>query len=358
MSIARRAAALGAVLTGALAGPASADTFCVATSDCPGGVEVPGLATALLSAEANPGADTIRLGNATFIGPYSYAAPDPLVIEGSEHSALRSNGEGQTVLGLDGPAVVSNVQVRLEHDHTTGLELDGTAVAEGVEVGHLLGPAAELTGVLMGTGTLADSHVTVPASGLSTGVTTTGGLVVIRDSVIEGSRGIWGPFNPFSSSVRRVHVRASSGIGIQRGTVAIEDALVEHNGTGDGGGIAAFGTSHPTHVTVRQSTVVGAGPAALAGVAAISNLEAATVDLRDSIVTAGSARCSARRPAATPTSPSRTRTSPPRRSTRRWAERAPSPPSTSSRERPASRPATGWRRVRPSSTLAPRRRTG
>jgi hypothetical protein len=137
----------------------------------------------------------------------------------------------------------------------------------------------------MGTGTLADSHVTVPASGLSTGVTTTGGLVVIRDSVIEGSRGIWGPFNPFSSSVRRVHVRASSGIGIQRGTVAIEDALVEHNGTGDGGGIAAFGTSHPTLVTVRHSTVVGAGPAALAGVAAISNLEAATVDLRDSIVT-------------------------------------------------------------------------
>lgn len=277
-----------------LAAPASAATFCVQKLSCPGTFEN-NLSEALSDAAGNGERDRIELGAYIDTIPAVDQAGSPVDIVGSGDSSVLQGGGGNVArLKIQDPtSTVSNLQVRLNADSSTGIEMD--AVVRDVSVTADPPAAQNLVGVLMnGTSTLDGVGVFLPTTPnmTTTGVRTEGlGVKTIDNVTAEGENGIvaanGAPFGPNNNTiVRAAFVRASSGIVANQSQVLVDDALLETASTG----LLAFASTGSVALRARHVTVMQTGTATnTSGVESLdfdgSGPLTATTDVSNSIIT-------------------------------------------------------------------------
>jgi hypothetical protein len=282
----------GVLTTLCLATPASAATFCV-QKIC-GGTFENSLSEALSDAAANGERDRIELGAYIDTIPAVDQAGSAVDIVGSGDSSVLQGGGGNVArLKIRDPtSTVSNLQVRLNADSSTGIETNG--VIRNVNV--TADPPADqtLVGVLMtGTSTLDGAGIFLPTTPNmdTTGVRTEGvGVKTLNNVAAEGETGILvfntPPFGPNNNTiVRAAFVRASSGINANQSQVLVDDALVEAASRG----LTAFTDTGSAALRARHVTVVGSGSANSTGISSAdvdgTGPLTSTVDVSDSIVT-------------------------------------------------------------------------
>ncbi|HEY0632001.1 MAG TPA: hypothetical protein VGC98_08090, partial [Thermoleophilaceae bacterium] len=263
----RTAPGLAAVVltTVCLATPASAATFCVQKISCPGTFEN-NLSQALSDASGNGERDRIELGAYIDTIPAVDEAGNPVDIVGSGDSSVLQGGGGNVArLKIKDPtSTVSNLEVRLNADHSTGIETN--AVVRDVSVTADPPAAQALVGVLMnGTSTLDGVRVFLPTTPNmdTTGIRTEGtGVKTMNEVSAEGEYGIWAanlpPFGPTTNTiVRAAFVRANVGIQANQSQVFVDDSLVEAQATG----LSALAPTASAALRARHVTVVQAGVA-------------------------------------------------------------------------------------------------
>jgi hypothetical protein len=166
-------------------------------------------------------------------------------------------------------STVSHLQVRLNADHSTGIETNG--VVRNVAVTADPPAVQTLVGVLMkGTSTLDGVRVFFPTTPNkdTTGIRTENtGVKTINNVSAEAENGILvvngPPLGPDNSAiVRAAFVRASAGILANQSQVFVDDSLVE----GELTGLDAFTASGSAALRARHVTVVGSGAANSSGV--------------------------------------------------------------------------------------------
>jgi hypothetical protein len=245
--------------------PASAATFCVQKFDCLGTFEND-LSDALSDASGTVGRDRIELGAYIDTTAAVDGAGNAVDIVGSGDSSVLQGGGGNVarLTVKDPTSMVSNFQVRLKADNSTGIETD--AVVRDVSVTADPPATQTLVGVLMnGTSTLDGVRVFLPRTPNmdTTGIRTEGtGVKTMSNVSAEGENGIWAanlpPFGPTTNTiVRAAFVRANVGIQANESQVFVDDSLVEAQATG----LSAFSTTASAALRARHVTVVQAGAA-------------------------------------------------------------------------------------------------
>jgi hypothetical protein len=281
------------LLTLCLAAPASAATFCVQKVACTGMFEM-SLSAALTDASGNGVRDRIELGAYTDTTPAVDQAGSQVDIVGlGDTSALAGGGGSVARLKIQEPtSTVSNLQVRLNADDSTGIETNG--VVRNVAVTADAPADQTLVGVLMkGTSTLDGAGVffpTTPGEDTSAIRTEGTGVKTINDVTAEAGEGIVvfnnAPFGPDNNAiVRAAFVRASVGITANQSQVFVDDALVETASTG----LSAFTATGSAALRARHVTVVGSGSANSNGIQSTdfdgTGPQTSTIDVSNSIVT-------------------------------------------------------------------------
>jgi PKD repeat protein len=250
------------------AAPAAADTFCVPTGSCPPENQHPTLAAALVAAGGNgPGRDTILLGAYTDMTPATNSPGSPVDIVGvGDGTVLQGGGGNTTRLRLLEPtSTVSHLQVRLNANSSTGIEVGGHVH----DVAVTAEPTATqtLVGVLLnGSGKLEAAGVFMPttAGSDSTGVRAENpptGTKTITDVTVEGETGILSAAGVGTNItvVRDAFVRARTGISANNSSVFVDNALVEIVPGASGVGLNALASVASASLRARHVTVVRPG---------------------------------------------------------------------------------------------------
>jgi hypothetical protein len=187
---------VAAVAALALAAPAQAATFCVATT-APGCDERPSVAAALDAAAEQPGVDTVRIGPRVEEGTFADDGGEPVRIVGSGRGAtvlagpvdlgeddssiagLTVRAPGQTALALrgDGRAVAVGGNVRLRDGATL---MSSALLGDVTTAGTVQMHSVVVTGVEVESGRLTARHLTVRA-GVSAAA---GATAVLADSIV------------------------------------------------------------------------------------------------------------------------------------------------------------------------------
>jgi hypothetical protein len=284
---------------------AGAAVYCVdqtVTAGCDvveGGSGAPGLTAALVAANGNPDADTIRLGNAQYNAPIQtgFVATQPVTIVGS------GQGPGHTVIQMFGALAqpagftsfygltlqagggASDLRLKMPPQFTTGANQSyyGIFSTVSAEVSRVTvtadGEATDTGVVLLGGGSLSDSTVDLTNSSFGGhGVGVSGGAVVDRTTV-KATSGI----DMGTGTVRRSNVYGSSqALGVGGGTGEVDDTVLSTPGTGFGAFVYGGGTMTLDGVTVAHDPAFTAGT----GVYAVNtNLnETDTAILRNTVI--------------------------------------------------------------------------
>ena len=229
----------------ALAGSASADTFCVQKLDCVGVFEA-NLTDALASATGTVGRDRIELGAYIDSGTPVVAVNNPVDIVGSgDSSTLQGGGGNSTRLKVQEPtSTVSSIRIVLTADNSTGLETKGGA--RDITVTGDAGATDTLVGVLLtGAGSLDRARIFLPMTAGATIEavrTESDGVATISNATIEGAAAIkavnFGA--PARTVVSDVFLRGQVGINANGSEVSVANAEVEAPAATGAVGLSAF----------------------------------------------------------------------------------------------------------------------
>ena len=282
----------------ALAGPASANTYCVAAPGCAGS-PAGDVQSGLNAAQQHAGADTVKVGPGTFtasglgFGYYDPAVGNAVTVVGA--------GPGKTTLtttAFDSATVLSlehGSSVRDVHLAVPAAPLDQGLALNGASGRNVTVDGSANTGAVLRQGaTLAGSNIagTVGIDILG------GGSTVLNTHVTSGPIGIRLLGETTFTRLQRLRIDATNGgnqpaaIGLQVecGRVALEDSVVDVRGAQPAGTGVAVTPDQCTAGTVnsaevRQSTIVGSG-AGSNGVVARSDdpVFAAAANVTNSIV--------------------------------------------------------------------------
>jgi hypothetical protein len=276
----------------AFASPAAADTFCVHATSCPPDHTYNDLQTALGQAQANgTGRDSILLGAYTDTIAATNSAGFPVDISGAgDATILQGGGGNSTRLRLLEPtSTVSNLQVRLNADSSTGIEAAGQISDVSVTADQ---PATQtLVGVLLeGSATLDGAGIFMPTTVNSDSTAVRieappAGTKTINDVTVEGESGIVNAGGGAESTtiVRDAFVRAHRGIEANNSYVTVDNALVEADS-----GLTSFDFSASASLRARHVTVVGPGDALSQGITSSdqdSGPFTSTVEVSNSVIT-------------------------------------------------------------------------
>jgi len=279
---------------------APAATYYVSDPACPaGGVPAGSLQAAFNAADGNGQADRVQLGAGTFNAgnsTFTYESTEAvdLVGKGGDKTVLTRNaGNGVSVLTLNqmtgsDTASVSDLAVLIPGGATpnSGLNLRGSATrvrisaAPGVTFATALNP---FFGASFRSGA-----IDVPGIG----VMLQGGNIVVEDSSISASTGVFTAFTT-NATVRRSRITAGSiGLHAGGGTLTVSDVLVRPSspqalftGLKSEGGMIGQTTYHG-HLTADNVTIAGDGSAGDTGAeSTATNGGTSTLTLRNSTVT-------------------------------------------------------------------------
>jgi hypothetical protein len=289
---------LAAAAALALAGPVSANTYCVVAPGC-SGTPAGDVQAGLGAAQQHAGADTVKIGPGTFTADaQGFHYDDPAV---GNAVTIAGAGPGKTTLTTsshDSTSVLRLTAGSLGQDlHIAvpgGLFMYGLSLAGATGRNITVDGDASAGAVLSGAATLRGSQI---AGNVAIDVYDGGSTVL---NTVAAGRGIG--VRVFGDStftrLQRMRVDASDGggqpaaIGVQVncGRVALEDSVVYvRNAQPEGIGVDA--TSSPCSqgringVELRESTLLGAG-AGSRGVVAVSSdaTQASAVNVTNSIV--------------------------------------------------------------------------
>ncbi|MGH2983834.1 MAG: hypothetical protein ACRDK5_06235 [Solirubrobacterales bacterium] len=306
--IALTAAATALLAAGAAPASASATVFCVPDNAVHGTCQTAqaDLQTALNSAEANVGSDTVRLGAGTFTA----AALTGFRYESGNGSvSIIGSGEAQTtlthppdpgnvsgiinnVLYLDSTAAGSSVSnLTASIPLPTGFMFSNqhrTVQVPQAQIDHVTvtapgGTALNAYGFWLDTGstTIDNSTVSLPAPGGQFGViTNSSSAAQVEDSTITARAGFLlrgtGQINGVKRSTINV-LGNSAGIDLEDGTLNLESSVIDLGAT-SGFGVYSDGATGPTTATLNldNATIVGTNAGA-AGVR-VQAIDAAQAD--------------------------------------------------------------------------------
>jgi hypothetical protein len=286
---------------------ASAQTYCVNASGCDVN-EGSDLQAALDAAAANPGADTVKIGDGTVSrsGGFSYSNPDPVHIEGnggrfsgpaaraalSDAASDPSSDTTLKVLG-SGASTISGIDVSIAGGTggaNVGIDTDGAVDNVVVHPAKTPPPSDFASGVVLRAGaslTNSDVLLSLFATDFAADVR---GTAVISDVRLQGSSGVAANNPAATVSVRRARIEASS-VGISTtGTASVDDSLivtrVEAGYSMQALTAASLGPS--ASLTANHTTLIApAGSSASEGTALIANNVSsgtATLTFRNGII--------------------------------------------------------------------------
>jgi len=289
---------LAAAAALALAGPASANTYCVAAPGC-SGTPAPGVQGALDAAKKHAGADTVRVGPGTFTaGAQGFHYDDPAAVNAvavvgagpAKTTLTTSSHDSTTVLRLAAGSLGQDLRTTVPG----GLFMHGLALLGATGRNITVDGDASAGAVLTGAATLRGSQI-----GGNVAIDVYDGGSTVLNTVATGRAiGVRVFGTSTFTRLQRLRVNASDGgnqaaaIGVQVncGRVALEDSVVYvRNANPLGIGVdatpsqCAQGTING--VELRQSTLLGAG-AGSRGVVAVSSdpTQASAVNVTNSIV--------------------------------------------------------------------------
>jgi hypothetical protein len=280
-----------AVLAGA--SPAAANQWCVApASGCANG-NVGTLQSALDLAKSNAGPDQIRLGAATYSGPFTYdddgSATNSVAIRGFNSRGTTitrpSSGRLLSLLGTGGARnSVSDLRLHITSSSSTGLlgsaDVSRVAVAADASV-------VNSVGMNVIPGSVRNTRIGMPASGFNTGLDVGGSGPGggVFDSTITADVGV----GSVRASIEHCDITAHQTAITESVDGTIDDVLIRLSGSGgQRAGVLAYSSVAGGTVTARHLTVLGDGGAGSIGLWANApsntNAAAVTLDVRSSIV--------------------------------------------------------------------------
>lgn len=225
----------------ALAGGASAATFCVQAPDCPAGGVSTGanLQAALDAAASQPGADMVLVGDkgSTYSGPFTYQSlsrvPDPVTINADRGRPVLTAGVGDTVLTM-AAGTLSGIDVSMPSvAEGLGIEMQDSTLRD-VTVSSDAGGGPCATGIVA-KGQSALDHVRITARG-------DGGLAV-RGTNVSG----------FAANVNAQNVQVSGPVTAVDVDAASRFTATGSQLTGTSLGVSTAGSTELLHDTVATS---------------------------------------------------------------------------------------------------------
>jgi hypothetical protein len=290
----RRAAylafAAALLLPALLPGQAAAAVYCVAEPSCPpGGLDAVSLKTAVTAANENATPDTVRIGPGEFISEKVTATKEvDIVGAGRDATTIVADPSVSEILSLQGSggSSVSNLGLRMTKTNSIALRL-----GDGADTSDLSIDADDVLTSM--TGLIAEDPGT-EASGLdirlgpdlsSEAVSMSAGIVT--DSHLEAGIGIGSTDGP--TIARRMQIRAGSGILSVGGVITVRDSVVE-----PGPASATFfgltvsssngAPETPGIIVAVNMTIIGNGVPNSVGVTVKGNTGDAAANLLNSIV--------------------------------------------------------------------------
>jgi hypothetical protein len=277
---------------------ASANTYCVYAPDCNGKAEWT-LQDAVKDAGYDTGLARIELGPGTYSGNFvvpNHPSGLEIVGAGPEQTFLEPTATDSYALELHGGSVS---QVGFSLPDLGGSGPLGLNLADGASADHIRMvipgsyPAAAIR--IDGGGHLSNAHIDAGfRSAVDVRDDKGAGDVTISDSFLRGddSIAVWNAAHSLVARRDRLVATDGSGVNVIRGSVLLEDSLIDLRGESTGGGITAD-TMSPAAAAVegRHLTVLADGPAS-AGMRAYAGAGdgPATVSLSDSVVRGAAAR--------------------------------------------------------------------
>jgi hypothetical protein len=222
---------------------ASAKTYCVNASGCDvsSGSD---LQAALDAAAANPGEDTVKVGDGTVSrsGGFSYNSPDPVHLEGnggrfsgpakraalSDAASNPSSDTTLTVLG-SGESTISGIDVSIAGgtgSANNGIDTNGAVDNVVVHPANTAPPSDFATGVRLHAGaSLTNSDVLLSLVNTSFAVLANG-AAVISDVRFQAFIGVQAQNSAGTVAIRRARIEASAtGVDVT-GTASVDDSLI------------------------------------------------------------------------------------------------------------------------------------
>ena len=263
---------LAAAAALALAGPASANTYCL-PAPCSGTNVGGGVQGALNAAKNHPGADTVQIGAGNFTSNgqgFSYDDPspaNPVTVAGAgaaKTTLTTTSHDSATVLGLAAGSLARDLHLSVPGGFDMhGLGLDG-ATGRNISIDGDAGAGAALSGAATLRGSTVAGNVAIDIFG--------GGSTVYNTVATGKAIGVRVFGQSAFTYLQRLRIDASDGgnqpsaIGVQVncGRVALEDSVVYvRKAVPEGTGVDATPNQcapfTPSGVEVRQSTLLGAG---------------------------------------------------------------------------------------------------
>jgi hypothetical protein len=289
---------LAAAAALALAGPASANTYCVAAPGC-SGTPAQGVQGALDAAKNHSGPDTVQVGQGTFTSQaqgfrYDDPAPtNPVTVAGAgpgKTTLSTSSHDQATVLTLAAGSAAQNVHLAVPG----GLFMHGLVLQGATGRNITIDGDATIGAVLDDAATLRGSRVAGTVA-----VDVYGGGSTVSNTIATGRNvGVRVFGDSTFTHLQRLRVDASDGynqpsaIGVQAncGRVALEDSVIYvRNAVPRGVGIDATANQCSAGtingVEVRQSTLLGAGAGSTGVIASSTDPQlASAVNVTNSIV--------------------------------------------------------------------------
>jgi hypothetical protein len=255
-----------AALIAATAAPTSASTYCVAPkTGCGTGNDFGTIAAGLAAAAGNPGADTVKLGAATYReNGLRYDGADPVTLLGAGRDLTTVQRAtplaGSTTLAGSGPLNLRSLRVRLlAADDVRPFDTEGT-LFEDLRIDAE--PAAtNATGAQLDADrvVLRDAEIELPTGGQCLVLNVDAGETAhVEDVRIDGCSTGVRHAGGGTSTLARLHVETNYGIDSGAGILVLDDSLLLISSSGTGIGLSQGSSTH-TEVLVRQSTIVGRG---------------------------------------------------------------------------------------------------
>ena len=305
----RAAPAAAAALTLALPGVANAATMCV---NNPGGAcdqsfNASQLQDALTAAEGTAEDDTVRIapGSYTRLGGFSFAATTSGAVEiegaGASQTTLEATPDAGaddtlSVSAGDSAGAVRDLTISMPAAMSSGdrgLALFNASTAERVTVEGETG-LDNARGVGLSDSSFSEGTIALPLANGIRGLLA-GGNSSVTDSDITAQSAIGHSDPNHTLAIVRARIEAESvGIGVDGGTITIEDSLIDLGSFPNSAGLSASNQNPgvtPMAIDARHLTIVGGGTGSL-GLQAIGDNpsqptnqgENATVTLRDSVI--------------------------------------------------------------------------
>jgi hypothetical protein len=286
----------------ALPALASANVYCVDVSggDCTDLEPAGDLQEGLNDAAANPGADTVRLGAAT------YATPDPGGFVYSTGSFVNSvsiigSGQGTTTIAVQAPGAPPGSSTQFLGLNIFGNGSAGSSISDltvtlpvpadagntnqqyrGIQMNNgtitdvaVTGPGANAINafaIIINGGTLEDSIVTLPRAGFPTniGVAQSSSLstnVSIVHSTITADTAVrYSNSSTGTATISRSTLLPSfAGVAAEIGTTHVEDTIIDLGSFNNATGIRTGFSNPATHLSISTAdgvTIVGSGTGA------------------------------------------------------------------------------------------------